>query len=257
MLLMTHLIQKIQDHVCWLTLNRPEKNNAFDEFLIEDLTGALKHAIENEAVRVIVLKGEGKHFSAGADLKWMQRIAQAGYADNEKDALRLAELLSTLHHCPKPTLAQVHGVAYGGGVGLLAACDIVIAESNAQFCFSEVKLGLIPAVISPYVVQAIGPRVAKRLFMTGEVFSAAFALKMNLIHEVVESPELYAQVSQLAQQLAHLPVEAVKGCKSLVGMVTGHPLDSTLMQKTAKLIAEKRGSNEAQKLMKAFLEGKK
>lgn len=250
---MTHLIQKIQDHICWLTLNKPEKNNAFDEFLIEDLTCAIKEAIAHQSVRVIVLSGNGRNFSAGADLSWMQRMAQASVTENEKDALRLAQLLDTLYHCPKPTLASAQGAVYGGGVGLLAACDIVVAERDTVFCFSEVKLGLIPAVISPYIIQAMGARVAKRLFMTGEIFSTELALKENLIHEVVESPELSPYVSQRAHSLTQLPVEAVKACKMLVNSVNQQPLDESLMQTTAKLIAERRKSDEAQRLIQNFL----
>lgn len=253
---MTHLIQTISEAVCWLTLSRPEKNNAFDDILIHDLTLALKEAISNEQVRVIVLKSEGKHFSAGADLKWMQRMAEASQTENEKDALLLAELLYTLYHCPKPTIAQVQGAAYGGGVGLIAACDIVIAAQEAQFCFSEVKLGLIPAVISPYVVQAIGPRIAKRLFMTGEVFSTDQALRWQLIHELVEPAALETAVYACAKQLTQGPQLAVQACKSLVELVTSHPLDQVLMKQTAERIAEQRQSKEAKHLIQAFLDAK-
>jgi methylglutaconyl-CoA hydratase len=250
---MTHLTQTLTDHISWISLNCPEKNNAFDERLIQALTEALHQAIENENVRVIVLKGEGKHFSAGADLNWMLRLAQASLEENEKDALKLAKLLQVLYTCPKPTIAQIQGCAYGGGVGLVAACDISIAAETAKFCFSEVKLGLIPAVISPYVIEAIGARTAKRLFMTGETFTAEEALKFNLIHQLVNPSELDACVQQAALHLTTLPVEAVQACKSLVQTVSHQPIDAQLMTLTAQLIAKKRQSPEAQTHMETFL----
>lgn len=254
---MTHLTQTLSDHVAWITLNRPEKNNAFDEHLIQVLTQAIQQAVENENVRVIVLKGEGKHFSAGADLNWMLRLAEASLDENEKDALKLANLLQVLYSCPKPTIAQIQGAAFGGGVGLVAACDIAIASETATFCFSEVKLGLIPAVISPYVIEAVGARTAKRLFMTGEAFTADEALRFNLIHAVVPSSELSSAVTKRAHHLSALPVEAVQACKSLVQSVSHQPINHELMNLTAHLIATKRQSNEAQLHMKTFLQSHK
>lgn len=250
---MTLVTQTHSHHICWITLNRPEKNNAFDERMIQQLTRAIQTAIENDAVHVLVLTGEGRHFSAGADLAWMQRMATAGEAENEKDAFELAKLLQLLYHCPKPTLVQIQGVAYGGALGLIAACDIAIAAADAQFCFSEVKLGLMPAVISPYVIRAIGPRAAKRWFITGEAFSAEQAEQIQLIHRTVEPLTLSSEMAELAQLVAKLPVEAVKACKTLVDASIYPPIDEKVMKQNAKLIATRRASSEAQMLMKAFL----
>src|ERR1700749_1302582 len=178
--------------IAHLVMNRPEVHNAFDDGLIADLTAAIDAVERDETVRAVVLTGAGASFSAGADLRWMRGMAQASEAENREDSLRLATLMRRLQFLAKPTIARVNGAAFGGGVGLVACCDIAIAAEGAKFALSEVKLGLVPAVISPYVVSAIGLRQARRLFITGEVFGSAAALSMGLVHETVPAAELDA-----------------------------------------------------------------
>ncbi len=173
-----------------ITLNRPDVHNAFDDQLIAELTQTLHTAAENPKVRVVVLTGAGKSFSAGADLNWMRRMAIYTEEENYHDAMALGELMVTLNRLPKPTIARVNGAAYGGGVGLIACCDIAVGVSEAQFALTEVKLGLIPAVISPYVVAAIGEKKSRRYFLTGERFSAEQAKTLGLLNEVVAADEL-------------------------------------------------------------------
>lgn len=241
------------EQITTLILNRPHVHNAFDGPLIAQLIQALHQAIEKSQTRVIVLKATGKHFSAGADLAWMQRMAEASRDENVKDAEQLATLLHTLYHCPKPTLAEVQGAAYGGGAGLVAACDIAIASSDTQFCFSEVKLGLIPAVISPFVIQAIGARAAKAYFMSGASFTAEEALRLGLIHQHVSPGVFEPTALDYAKRLVALPREAVKACKKLVHDVSGQEIDTYLLKKTAQWIADRRSSEEARTCVKAFL----
>jgi methylglutaconyl-CoA hydratase len=181
------LLYKTHQHVATITFNRPEKHNAFDDALLLQLQDYLETAIESTSIRVIVINANGAHFSAGADIAWMKRIANLSEEDNEADALVLAKVMYTLHHSPKPTITQIRGCAYGGGAGIAAASDITIACASARFCFSEVKLGLIPAVISPYVLKAIGERNAKALFMSGEPFDAIRAQELGLVHHVRRS----------------------------------------------------------------------
>ena len=188
-------------HVATISLNRAQVHNAFDDALIADLTAALLGVEHNPAVRVVVLTGIGASFSAGADLNWMRGMAQASEADNRTDSLRLATLMRTLNFLSKPTIARVNGSAYGGGVGLVACCDIAIAADGVRFALSEVKLGLVPAVISPYVVGAIGLRQARRLFVTGEVFDAPAALAMGLVHEAVPADDLDTAVERVLDLL--------------------------------------------------------
>lgn len=250
---MNSVLYTIENNIAKIALNKPEKNNAFDEQMIKELTVALKKAADDTAVKIIILYGNGKHFSAGADLNWMRKMADASLKENKQDALKLAELLYTLYHCPKPTIAQIQGANYGGGVGLIAACDIAIATDNATFCFSEVRLGLIPAVISPYVIQAIGARVAKMLFMCGRAFDVTEAKCINLIHHITSKESLAAFTQEIALNLSLLPQDAVLACKKLTHIVAKKPIDLKLMDLTANLIAEKRQSIEAKTLMKKFL----
>jgi len=170
--------------VNWLTLNRPEVHNAFDDQLIDELTDTLKQLACDEKMRVLVLSGAGKHFSAGADLNWMKKTAAYTLEANQQDALKLAQMLTTLNEFPTPTIARVHGAALGGGVGLVACCDIAIASHSAQFALSEVKLGLIPATIGPFVLEAIGNRASRRYFLTGERFDADTAQRLGLVNDV-------------------------------------------------------------------------
>lgn len=250
---MTDLLSELHDRVFMITLNRVGKHNAFDDSLLAALQQLLDEAISNPQARVILLKANGKHFSAGADLAWMQRMAQFSEEENLQDAMVLARVMHTLYISPKPTIAMVQGAAFGGGAGLVAACDLAIASPTARFCFSEVKLGLVPAVISPYVVKALGERTAKWLFMTAETFDAEEAKKLQLVQHCVAEDELLAFTVNYAQQIARLAPEAVKACKTLVSQVAGRPINEELLQQTATLIAKKRVSAEGQRGLNAFL----
>lgn len=250
---MSDLLSELEGHVLMLTMNRVDKHNAFDDSLLGDLQIALDDAEHNPQVRVIVLKANGQHFSAGADAAWMQRMAHFTEEENLADAKILARLMYTLYHCPKPTIAMVQGGAFGGGAGLVAACDIAIAAISARFCFSEVKLGLIPAVISPYVIQAIGARTAASLFMSAETFDAKRALDLQLIQHCVPLETLRPFTTDYSQRIAQLAPGAVSDAKSLVRQVKGLPIDETLQAMTAGLIAKKRVSKEAQRGLHAFL----
>lgn len=247
------LLYEIQDHLCLLTLNRVSKHNAFDTHLLLEMQTQLDTAISNPNVRVIVLKAQGKHFSAGADLAWMQKMAHFSKEENLKDAMVLGKLMYTLNQSPKPTLAMVQGYAFGGGAGLAAACDITIASTTARFCFSEVKLGLIPAVISPYVVKAIGERNAKALFMSAEIFDAAKALALNLVQHSIPEEHLLEFTLNYAQQISNNAPEAVRASKKLTAHVADKKIDEELVYYTASLIAQKRVSIEGQQGLNAFL----
>lgn len=250
---MSDLLSEIDQNVCIITLNRVNKHNAFDDQLLLSLQQVLDDAISNTQVRVILLCANGKHFSAGADLAWMQRMAQFSEEENQADALVLAKVMRTLHQSPKPTMAAVQGSAMGGGAGLVAACDIAIASQNARFCFSEVKLGLIPAVISPYVVKAMGERAAKWLFITAETFDARQAKQWHLVQHCVEDEELRPFALRYAHAITRLAPQAVSDCKALVARVGGQPITDELVSETAMMIAKKRVSVEGQRGLRAFL----
>lgn len=241
------------DGVLWLWLNRPAVNNAFDDRVIAQLTSALDAAATDDTVRAVVLGGRGKHFSAGADFHWMQRMVELDHAGNVADAMELARLMRTLHELPKPTVALVQGAAYGGAVGLACCCDIVLAADNATFCLSEVKLGLIPAVISPYVIAAMGARQATRWFLTAEVFDARQAQAIGVAHEVVPVDELPARAQALLTALRQNGPQAVRAAKQLIHDVAGQPIDNELMQLTAERIAGIRVGAEGQEGLRAFL----
>ena len=250
---MSNILSEQKDHVFLITLNRINKHNAFDDVILAELQASLDKAIVDENIRVIVLKANGRHFSAGADLAWMQRMAGYSEEENVEDALKLAQLMSTLHTSPKPTIAMVQGAAMGGGAGLVAACDVAIASDNAQFCFSEVKLGLIPAVISPYVIKAMGARSATELFMSADTFDAERALRLQLIQHCVPQDMLLSFTLDYAKKLASHEPLAVKAAKSLVQQVASKPINHELLQLTARLIAKQRVSPEGQHGMNAFL----
>lgn len=243
--------------VATLTLNRPERHNAFDDTLISALTSALRELANDDTVRVVVLAGSGKSFSAGADLHWMRRMASYTRAENETDALALAELMETLDGLPKPTVARVHGAAFGGGVGLVACCDIAIAAETASFCLSEVKLGLIPAAISPYVVKAMGEQQARRYFVTAERFSAAEAQRIGLVHECVAPDALDDRVQAVLQAMAGNGPEAMAAAKALARSVGRGPVDRAMIEETARRIAAIRVGAEGQEGITAFLEKRK
>ena len=237
-----------------LRLERPELHNAFDAALIARWTSALEAAGADPAVRVVVLEGGGASFSAGADLHWMRGMAAASEAENREDALALARLMRTLDELPRPTIARVHGAAFGGGVGLVACCDIAIGVPGAKFGLTESRLGLLPAVISPYVVAAIGPRQARRWFATAEVFDAAEALRIGLLHQVVDAEALDAAVERQVALLLKTGPEAAAGAKRLVREVALQSDRDLLDQLNARLIAALRVSPEGQEGLSAFLD---
>jgi methylglutaconyl-CoA hydratase len=247
----------IRGPVARVTLNRPERHNAFDDKMIASLASSFDVLAKQSAVRVVVLAGAGRSFSAGADLDWMKRTASYGAAENEADAAVLAGTLGKLNFMPKPTVALVQGGAYGGGVGLVVACDIAIAAEDAIFSLSEVKLGIIPSVISPYVVAAIGPRAARRYFLTAERFGAHEAHRIGLVHEVVPVDDLAAAGERMVSHLLNAGPEAAKKAKKLIADVEGRTIDAGLMAETARRIAEARSSPEGQEGIAAFLERRK
>ncbi len=239
-----------------VTLNRPGVHNAFDDALVADLTTALEDCARDPSIRAVVLSGAGSSFSAGADLHWMRGMAQASEEDNRADSLRLARLMHTLNFLPKPTLARVNGSAYGGGVGLVACCDHAIGVEGAKFALSEVKLGLVPAVISPYVIAAIGMRQARRFFVSGEVFDATTAGRIGLLHEVVPPDHLDAAVDRALHFLAKGGPLAQAEAKRLALRVGGLDAETAerLDQENAALIASLRVSPEGQQGLAAFLD---
>jgi methylglutaconyl-CoA hydratase len=239
----------------WVTLDRPRVHNAFDDNLIAEMTDALRRIGDDPGVRAVAIAARGTSFSAGADLNWMKRAAAASHAENVADALRLAELLRLLCELPKPTVALVQGPAYGGGVGLIAACDIAIAaEETAAFALTEVRLGLVPATISPYVIAAIGRRQAQRYFLTAERFGAADALRIGLVHVVVPGAALRAAAARMFDALGQGGAGALSAAKELIRSVAGRAIDADLMAETAERIASARASNEARERISAFLE---
>ncbi len=240
--------------VATLRLNRPEVHNAFDDALIAQLGDALHHLEQDPAVRVVVLAAEGPSFCAGADLQWMRRVAGYTEAQNVEDALKLARVLRRLDALPRPTVARVQGSAFGGGVGLIACCDLAVAARGAQFALSEVRLGLIPATVAPYVVAALGPRQARRYFTTGERFDAETARRLGLVHEVADTPALDQAVEGLVAALLQGAPGAQGAAKRLVADVAGRGLDEALLLETARRIAAARASAEGREGMAAFLE---
>ncbi len=241
-----------------VTLNRPEKHNAFNSDVIAHLNDLFSELRGQDGLRCVLIKGAGKSFSAGADLEWMKAAAHYTHGDNFEDASALAEMLHRLYTLPQPTIALVNGAAVGGGLGLVAACDIAIACKAASFRFSEVQLGLTPATISPYVVEAVGPRWAKSLFMTGESFDADDAARMGLVQTVVEDEEALARAEEVvvAQIFKGAP-GAVRAAKKLVQDVMWRELDGSLRKETATRIADRRASDEGREGLAAFLEKRK
>lgn len=239
--------------VAELTLTTPEKHNAFDDVCIQQLTDHLQQLRHDANCRLLLLSAEGKSFSAGADLAWMQRMINYSEAENLKDSLALAELMDSLYSFPLPTIARVQGPAFGGGVGLVACCDIAIAADTAAFCFSEVKLGLIPAVISPYVIAAIGQRAAQRYFLSAEKFSAAQAQQIGLVSEVVAEPDLTATTEKMINSLLANERQAQIAAKHLIFDVVGQS-PAELKAETAKRIAAIRVSAPAQQALRKFLQ---
>ena len=238
-----------------VTMNRPERHNAFDDALIAELTDAFRSMEAEEGIRVVVLSGAGKSFSAGADLNWMKRMAGFSMDENRRDAMGLGALMRTIAHLRKPTIARVQGAAYGGGVGLVACCDIAVAAQQATFSLSEGRLGLIPAVISPYVVAAMGERASRRYFLTAERFAAAEAWRLGLVHELAaDEHDLDQKVGEIVDALLACGPAAQKEAKELVRAVANRPVTSELIQDTAERIAKIRSSPEGREGVTAFLE---
>jgi methylglutaconyl-CoA hydratase len=243
----------VRDAVATVTLNRPEIHNAFDEALIAQLTATFVSLDDNPDVRAVVLAGAGRSFCAGADLNWMKRMAAFGADENLADAHALAAMLRSLYALSKPTIARVTGAAYGGGVGLVAACDIAIAVPEATFALSEAKLGLIPATIGPYVIEAIGARQARRYFLTAERFGAVDALRIGLLHEVVAADAIDARIDTLIAMLKSASPAAQLECKALIRGVAHRPIDEDVIAGTAEHIAAVRASAEGREGVAAFL----
>jgi methylglutaconyl-CoA hydratase len=251
---MDEILESIDERgVATITLNRPDRHNAFDDAVIAALTVALGRLAADSAVRIVVLASSGRSFSAGADLEWMRRMATYSYEANLADANALAALMQTLDSLPKPTLALVHGAAFGGGVGLVACCDIALASERAVFCLSEVKLGLTPATISPYVVRAMGARHARRYFQTAEIFSAAQAHAIGLVHEVVAPDSLGEAAEREIDALLQGAPGAQAEAKALVSLCEASAFDDALIAETAVRIAKQRTSVEGREGVGAFL----
>ncbi|MGK0499663.1 MAG: methylglutaconyl-CoA hydratase [Oceanicoccus sp.] len=243
-----------QRGVATIWLNNPDKHNAFDDNTIAALSQCFKALNNNPAVRVVILAAKGRNFSAGADLNWMKRMADYSYQQNLADAEKLAAMLHTLNSLSKPTIARVQGAAFGGGVGLVSCCDIAVASDGASFCLSEVKIGLVPATISPYVIEAIGPRAARRYFITAERFSAATALQLGLINECVAEVELDNSINVIVDALISNSPSAVANAKQLIRDVQYRAINDQLIQETSELIATLRSSAEGKEGLSAFLE---
>jgi methylglutaconyl-CoA hydratase len=252
-----NLLVEKRDQVAFVTLNRPEIRNAFDETLIANLTRALRELDSDATVRAVVLAGAGPAFCAGADLNWMKRMAGYGYDQNLDDARALAKMLKTLDRMAKPTLARVHGPAFAGGVGLVAACDIAIGTPDAKFCLSEAKLGLSPATISPYVVRAMGERAARRYFLSAEVFGAEEAYRVGLLSSISASEKLDAEIGRILEHLTQGGPLALAKIKDLIRSVSSGDVDDAMIDDTAKRIAEIRVSAEGKEGIAAFLEKRK
>ncbi len=252
---MTNLLQTIDNRgVATVSLNRPEKHNCFDDTLIGELTAAFTTLGNNEDVRIVILTGEGKSFSAGGDLSWMQRMADYSYEENFRDAQALAEMLKTLNELPKPTIARVQGPAFGGAVGLVSCCDMAVGSERASFSLSEVKIGLMPATISPYVIQAIGARAARRYFLSGERFNANTALSLGLLSDVAPESELDRAINRVIDTLLANSPAAIAEAKRLINDYANQAIDDELIADSCKRIADIRISNEGQEGLKAFLE---
>jgi methylglutaconyl-CoA hydratase len=243
--------------VATVTLNRPEVRNAFNETTIAEITQVFRELGQNGDVRTIVLAANGPAFCAGADLNWMKKMAGYTHAENRADAAQLAEMLRTIYTCPKPVVAKVQGDCYAGGMGLAAACDVIVASEATHFCLSEVKLGLIPATISPYVVIAMGENAARRYFLTAERFSAQEAHRIGFVHQVAAADALDATVADIVKALVTNSPNAVKEAKRLVQDVAGQPLTAELIADTAERIADIRSSEEGKEGVRSFLEKRK
>ena len=247
---------KTENQIARIYLNRPEVHNAFNDVMIAELTEVFKKISEDKKLRVAVLTGNGKSFCAGADLNWMKRVINYSYEENLRESLDLAELFYLMYTLPQPTIARVNGAAIGGGAGLVAVCDIVIASEKARFSLSEVKLGLVPACISPYVIKRVGERVARELFLTGERIDAQKAFQLGMANQVVPEDKLDEAVDERVKLLLSSGPNAISMCKELLQKVPGMEVEE-FKRYTAEVIAKMRISDEGQEGMNAFLEKRK
>ncbi|RJF97125.1 enoyl-CoA hydratase/isomerase family protein [Noviherbaspirillum saxi] len=247
----------VESGVATVTLNRPDVRNAFNETSIAELTQAFRNLGVDGSVRAIVLAASGLAFCAGADLNWMKKMAGYTHEENRADAMQLAHMLHTIYTCPKPVIARIQGDCYAGGMGLVAACDVAVAIETTHFCLSEVKLGLIPATISPYVIKAMGENAARRYFLTAERFSAQEAHRIGFVHSVVSADALDTAVADVVKALVSNSPHAVKEAKRLVRDIAGVPLSQELIVDTARRIADIRSSEEGREGVRSFLEKRK
>ena len=253
----TTLTIEREGRIATVTLNRPDVSNAFNETAIAEIQQAFSELGDDAALRAIVLAANGPAFCAGADLNWMKKMAGYTHAENRADALQLAEMLRTIYLCPKAVVAKVQGDCYAGGMSLVAACDIIVAVEQANFCLSEVKLGLIPATISPYVIKAMGENAARRYFLTAERFGAEEALRIGFAHEVVPADALDAKVAEIVKALVNNSPNAVQQAKVLVREVSGQAVNDALLADTAERIAQIRASDQGREGVASFLEKRK
>ena len=246
-------IRRVSPHVAEVWLNRPEVRNAFNDGVIQELTAVFTTLGADADLRAIVLGGRGKAFCAGADLSWMRSMADYSWEQNHADAAGLAQMLWTVWSCPVPVVGRIQGDCYAGGLGLAAACDVLVAADSVNFCLSEAKLGLLPATIAPYVVRALGEQASRRYFVTAERFSAAQAHSLGFVHELVALDGLDAKVAEVVAALVANGPAAVKACKQLVKDVAGQPISAALREETARRIADIRASTEGREGVQAFL----
>jgi len=254
---MSALSIRYEGHRATITLTQPEVRNAFSDEVIAEITAAFTEVGARADVRAVVLAAEGPAFCAGANLNWMRRMADYTRDENIADAGKLAEMLRVIYECEKPTVARVQGDVYAGGMGLVAACDMAVAVDTAGFCLSEVKIGLIPATISPYVIRAMGARAAHRYFLTAERFDAAEALRIGFVHEAVAAEQLDARVDALVKALASASPNAMRACKKLVLDVAEREINAGLIAATVEGIADIRASDEGREGVQSFLQKRK
>jgi methylglutaconyl-CoA hydratase len=251
------LIVEIKHRIGIVWMNRPKLHNMIDETLISELIETMRTLNDDPEVRAVILAGEGDSFCAGGDLKWMQRMAGSPYEQNRADAMNFATLLHTIDTMKKPTIARVHGPVFAGGVGLVAACDMAVAAYEAEFCLSEVRLGLIPSTIGPYVIRAMGERAARRYFLSGELFTAAEAYRIGLLSDIAPLVELDGRINELLGQLIQGGPVAQELCKEWIRAVAGVPMTLDLIKESAARLANLRASQEGREGIRSFLEKRK
>lgn len=243
--------------IATLVLNRPDTSNAFNAEMIREMTDAIARCATDTAVRALILRSSGRHFSAGADIHWMRSMAGMSFAENRADAVQLSQLMRSLHEFPAPTIARITGASYGGALGLITCCDMAFASDDATFCLSEVRLGLVPAVISPYVIRAIGERASRRYFLTGEIIDVAQAEKLGLIYRAGSPEALDGIIHGICESVLKNGPVATQEAKRLLQQVAGLPLNDELRDQTIDLIARLRVSREGQEGLNSFLEKRK